>query len=308
MRDRGESSASKGDPSPDLSRDVARRQVAARLRAAGLPEPDLDARVLLCTALDLDHAGLIRDPDAPLGARGAARLTGYMARRLAREPVSRILGRREFWGLDFAVSGAVLDPRPETEGLVEAVLARLRSAPRETPLRLLDLGVGSGAILAALLTELPHAFGVGVDASPAACRVAAQNFAALGLAGRAFVVCGDWDAPVGGRFDAIVSNPPYIASGEVAALAPEVRDHDPRLALDGGPDGLGPYRRLVPALAGRLIPGGLLAFECGTGQGTPIAALMTAAGFVDVTVTPDLAGHDRVAMGTAPTPRADAGS
>lgn len=308
MRDVGEPSALRGDFSPDLSRDAARRQVAARLRAAGLPEPDLDARVLLCAALDLDHAGLIRDPDAPLGGEGGARLTGFVARRLAREPVSRILGRREFWGLDFAVSGAVLDPRPETEGLVEAVLTRLRSARRDAPLRLLDLGVGSGAILAALLAELPRAFGVGVDASPAACRVAAHNLAALGLADRAVVVCGDWDAPLAGRFDVVVSNPPYIASEEMAKLEPEVRDHDPRLALDGGPDGLGPYRRLVPALAGRLTPDGLLAFECGTGQGAPISGLMAAAGFGDVRVMPDLAGHDRVVIGSAPPLRADAGS
>lgn len=288
------------DLSPDLSRALARRQVATRFGVAGLPDPDLDARVLVCAAVDIDHAKLIRDPDVPLGATGAARLLGYVARRLAREPVSRILGRREFWGLDFSVTPAVLDPRPETEGLVEAVLARLGPPRRQAPLRLLDLGVGSGAILAALLSELPLALGIGVDSSFAAARVAAQNLSALGLGGRGLVACGDWDAAIGPRFDVIVSNPPYITTGEMLTLAPEVRDYDPPQALDGGVDGLRPYRRLVPVLAERLTPAGLLAFECGTGQGAEIAALLRSAGLLDVAVVPDLAGHDRVVVGRAP--------
>lgn len=196
------------------------------------------------------------------------------------------------------MTDAVLDPRPETEGLVAAVLARW--TPAGAPPRVLDLGTGSGAILAALLREWPAALGFGVDVSAAACHVAARNLAALGLGGRGHIVCGHWAAALAGRFDVIVSNPPYIASASIEGLAPEVRDHDPRLALDGGADGLDPYRQLVPDLARRLRPGGLLAFECGTGQGAAIASLMGARGLGGVAVVPDLAGHDRVVVGAAP--------
>ena len=217
---------------------------------------------------------------------------------MAREPVSRILGRREFWGLPFVVGPGVLDPRPDTEGLVGAVLDAL-GGRRDAPLRLLDLGTGSGAILAALLHELPNAFGVGLDHSPQACAVAATNLRALGLAARACVVCGWWTDALAGAFDAVVSNPPYIATHEIVALDPEVRDHDPRMALDGGPDGLAAYRSLLPGLTASLAPHGVGAVECGWTQGEPVAALFRDSGLGGVMIYRDLAGHQRVVIGSA---------
>jgi release factor glutamine methyltransferase len=221
------------------------------------------------------------------------------ARRLDREPVSRIFGRREFWGLPFVIDGAVLDPRPETEGLVGAALDAL-GGRRSDPLQILDLGVGSGAILAALLSELPEAEGLGIDCSLAACRVARANLDALGLKSRAAIACGRWLDTVGGVFDLIVSNPPYIARDELIALEPEVRRHDPAAALDGGVDGLEAYRAITPGLRFRLRPGGVAAFECGAGQGAAVASLMRAAGFADPAIYLDLEGRDRVVLGVAP--------
>ena len=241
----------------------------------------------------MDHVELVREPDRAIGV-AAEELAAMAQRRIARQPVSRILGTREFYGLDFALGPAVLDPRPDTEILVDAVLAAL-GARRDGPLRLLDLGIGSGAILGALLTKLPSAYGVGVDRSAAACRIAWNNLAALGLAGRSAIICGDWTAALGGTFDVIVSNPPYIASGEIAGLAPEVRDHDPRAALDGGPDGLTAYRVLAPAAAALLAPGGILAFEVGAGQSELVVALLAATGALTaITSVRDLGGHSRV--------------
>lgn len=284
-------------PTPAMSRETARAHLAASLRRAGIDNADLDARLLVCAACGIDHLDLIRDPALPLG-EAAASLAGFADRRLAREPVSRILGAREFWGLPFAVTLDVLDPRPDTEGLVGAVLDAL-GGRREAPRRVLDLGTGSGAILAALLHELPGAFGVGIDASPAACAVAAANLRALGFASRAVVICSSWTEPIAGRFDAIVSNPPYIPSRVIADLDPEVRDHDPREALDGGSDGLAAYRALLPGLAARLAPGGIGAVECGWDQGGAVAALLRETGLGGVMVYRDLAGHQRVVLGTA---------
>lgn len=281
------------------ARGRARSELAALFAHVGLPGGNLDARLLVCAACGIDHAGLVRDPEAPLGA-AAAPLSRLAAQRLKRVPVSRLLGRREFWGLPFAIGPEVLDPRPETEGVVGAILDAI-GGRRATPLRLLDLGTGSGAILCALLHELPGAFGIGLDRSAAACRLARGNAATLGLAGRAAFACGSWAEALAGRFDAIVANPPYIPRGALAGLEPEVRDHDPTAALDGGVDGLDAYRAIVPQLGRRLAPAGVAALECGHDQGEPVAAML-GAHLAEVRVLKDLAGHDRVVVGMLPPP------
>ena len=276
----------------ETPRELARRRLARAFAEIGIPSAELDARVLLCAALGVDHAALVRDPDAPLGA-GADQLAQFAARRLAREPVSRIIGYREFWGARFQLGPDTLDPRADTETLVEAVLAHV-GADVARGWRLLDLGVGSGAILGALLQSLLQATGVGVDISPAACAIARNNLAANGFAERSQIVCGNWSAALRGPFDVIVSNPPYIRGGDVAGLAPEVRLHDPRLALDGGADGLDAYRALIPAAAGLLAPDGLLALELGLGQDEDVAALLRAASFGRLAFRLDLNGRQRI--------------
>jgi len=222
------------------------------------------------------------------------RVLRAIARRLAHEPVARIVGMKEFWGLSVGVSPAVLVPRPETETVVETALAALdREGERVRPLRIADLGTGSGSLLLALLSELPNAFGVGTDLSVAALAVARDNAERLGLAARAAFVACDFAVALAGPFDLAVANPPYVASGELAQVAPEVRDHDPRLALDGGPDGLGAYRALA-ADAPRLIGvGGHLVVEVGAGQAAAVAALFSQQQPVDVTGASDLAGTPR---------------
>ncbi len=277
-----------------MPRERARRAVARAFSEGGIESAELDARVLLCAALGIDHAGLIRDADAPLG--GAADVLRLMAsRRLRREPVSRIIGYKEFWGERFAVSSAVLDPRPDTETLIEAALDRL-AGDRDKALRILDLGVGSGAVLGALLRCLPLAFGVGVDISPAACAIAQSNLAMQGLDARGRIICGDWTAALRGRFDLIVSNPPYIPGDEIESLAPEVRVYDPRLALDGGEDGLSTYRAIIPALPGLLEPHGVVALEFGLGQGKAVAALLQAASLSVFNWGLDLNGRERIIL------------
>lgn len=223
-------------------------------------------------------------------------LSAYLDRRLAHEPVSRILGHREFWGLRFAIAPSVLDPRPETEGLVGSVLDAI-GGRRETPLKILDLGTGSGVILCALLHELPAAGGVGVDHSPSACRQAKANVVRLGLDARGAIVCGSWADPVRASFDIVVSNPPYIRRAELDQLAPEVRCFDPIEALDGGADGLDAYRTIVAQLPLLAAPGGVAAFECGFDQAQQIAGFMRGAGFEGVMSYKDLAGHERVVLG-----------
>jgi release factor glutamine methyltransferase len=235
------------------------------LAEAGIETPKHDARVLLCEAAGIDHAALLRDPDARLGDEAAARLQEYVERRLAREPVSRILGRREFWDLSLRITPDVLDPRADTETLIAAALEALRDRRGEA-LRILDLGTGSGALLCACLSEFPHAFGIGVDQHEPACRIAHENLTACGLAGRAAVLRGDWGAALAGGFDLVVSNPPYIASGAIGTLAPEVRDHDPRPALDGGRDGLAAYRAIAADLSRLSAPQGVAVLEIGHDQ------------------------------------------
>lgn len=221
-------------------------------------------------------------------------LAGLLARRLAGEPVDRILGRRGFWTLDLKIAPDVLSPRSDTETIVRAALERLAGEGRTGDrLRLLDLGTGTGAILLALLSELPNAVGLGIDASDAALETAATNAALAGLPARTDWRKGDWGSGLSGPFDVIVSNPPYIPSGDIAALDREVRDHDPVLALDGGADGLACYRAILPRLTGLLAPRGFAVLEIGFGQDRDVAALARAAMLDVVGLKPDLGGVPR---------------
>jgi release factor glutamine methyltransferase len=279
---------------PTLSRAAAQRALTDGFAAAGIETAALDARLVLCHALDISHLDLLRDPEMPIGTT-APIVAALAVRRLGGEPVSRIRGRREFYGLDFEISPAVLDPRPETEILVGAVISAVADR-RFAPLKVLDLGVGSGAILGALLSQLPHAFGVGVDRSEAACRVAQANLAKLGLSTRSRIICGNWAEAVSGAFDVIVANPPYIASEDIAMLSRDVREHDPRAALDGGADGLAAYRILAPAVARVIASRGTAAFEIGIGQADSVSALLSGAGLQALSTRCDLAGHVRVVI------------
>jgi release factor glutamine methyltransferase len=280
---------------------AVRRTIARRFREAGLDTPDLDARLIVGHTLNLDHAGLIRESERALGSRALADIEASAARRLAGEPVARILGVKEFWGLPVVVTPAVLVPRPETETVVETALARLDAAGmRERPLRIADLGTGSGAILVALLHELPQAFGIGTDCSPAAVGTARENARRLGFGERsAFVAC-DFGTALGGGFDLVVANPPYIASGEIATLPREVRGFDPLPALDGGADGLAAYRSILADARRLLAPGAFIVVELGAGQANAVSALTEAAGLAAVAATPDLAGIPRVVSARYP--------
>lgn len=268
---------------------------AARLAAAGVDAPAVDARLLAAAALGLDRAGLLAQRDRPLAPGEAAAVAALVRRRAAREPVSRILGRREFWSLDLAVTPATLDPRADSETLVAAALDRLDD--RQRAWRILDLGTGSGCLLLALLAELPTARGIGVDRDPAAARAARDNARRLGLADRARFAVGDWAASIRGPVDAIVANPPYIPTQDIDVLAPEVARYDPRPALDGGRDGLDAYRRIIPQAAALLAPGGFLAMEIGTTQSAAVAAMAEAAGLASIATIADLGGLPRVVVG-----------
>lgn len=283
----------------NLSIDAARRILAARLRDSGIETPELDARLLIGAALGLDHTGLATQALRLVSRDDADIIEGFARRRIAHEPVARIVGRKEFWGLDLGVSAATLVPRPDTETVIEAALAVLReSAPSDRDLRIADIGTGSGAILLALLSEFTDAHGIGTDISDAALAVAQENARRLGLDERASFVRGDYAAGLRGPFNLIVSNPPYIPSAEIAALDPDVRDYDPRLALDGGSDGLAAYRALAPQAAALLHPGGALVLEIGAEQGGAVSAILRNAGLA-VSNPPrrDLAGRDRVVTG-----------
>lgn len=261
-----------------LAIDGARRALGAQLAAAGIESAELDARLLVGATLHLDLTGLIAQAARRLTPAESVQLEQYARRRLAGEPVARILGTREFWGLPFRLSEATLVPRPDTETVVELALDIVRelAASGRQP-RIADIGTGSGAILLALLHEIPGAFGVGTDLSLTALRTATDNAVSLGLSGRAGFVACHYAAALSGPFDLIVSNPPYIRSADIAGLSREVRDHDPRLALDGGADGFDAYRALIPQAAQLLAPGGALVVEAGQGQVAEIETLMTAA-------------------------------
>jgi release factor glutamine methyltransferase len=264
------------------------RAGSLRLAGAGVPDPARDARLLAAEALGLAPDRLSLVASGPLPEPAAARLEAMLDDRCRRRPMAQILGRRAFWGRDFTVTAAVLDPRPETETLIACAL----DGP--APARILDLGVGSGAILVTLLAEWSGASGVGVDASAAALAVAEANAARHGVADRARFALSDWGSAVTGVFDLVVANPPYIPAGELDALAPEVRDWEPALALSPGPDGCAAYGRIAADLGRLLAPGGRALFEIGAGQGEAVVAIMTRAGFSNVRLHADLDGRARV--------------
>jgi release factor glutamine methyltransferase len=271
---------------------------AAVLLAAGIDNPRLEARLMLAQALELPVAALIRDPHvlADPGDYGA-----LLARRAAREPLAYILGRREFWSLDFAVSPATLIPRPESETLIEAALAAF--AHRTAPRTILDLGTGTGCLLLSALHEFPGAFGVGVDRSLQAAGLGAANAVSLSLDGRAAFLCADWAAPLATRFDLVLCNPPYIPTCDLDALMPEVAWYEPVGALDGGADGLATYRRIIPSLPDLLQPDGIAVLELGAGQAAAVASLAGKLG-ISATTRPDLAGIARaMVLQSAPRPK-----
>lgn len=273
--------------------DESRRIWARKFRACGIESAELDARILIGHALDLDHAALAASGTRTLTAAQARTIAALAQRRLGREPVARITGSKEFWSLRLAVNETTLVPRPDTEIVVEAALAALDGrGARTRAWRIADLGTGCGAILLALLTELSNGFGVGSDIDPAALAIARGNARRLGVSRAAFLAC-DMAAALRGPFDVVVSNPPYIATGDLDALPPEVRLFDPRAALDGGRDGLDCYRAIAAAAVSLLAPRGILVVELGAGQAEPVRGLIAAAGLAPLTVQPDLNGVTR---------------
>ena len=266
-----------------------------RLEAAGLAGPVIDARLLVEAAADATRTDIVTDPHRELTPEQVLRLESYLARREHREPVAQILGRKGFWKLLFAVNDQVLTPRPDTETVVEYVL---RDFPQHAAWSVLDLGVGSGAILLSILAERPAARGLGVDISEEALAVARDNAASLGLAQRCALLRGDWTTGLANAgFDLVVANPPYIASDVIPTLEPEVQRFEPRLALDGGPDGLDAYRVLAPEILRVLKPGGRFAVEIGFDQRAAVTELFRAAGGDEITTLRDLGDRDRVVTG-----------
>ena len=264
---------------------------AARLGAAGIDTARLDARLLLAAATGGTAEQIVARPEQALSPREADEFATLIRRRAAREPLAQLVGRREFWSLDFATTRDTLTPRPDTETVVETALRLFPD--RAAPLRLLDLGTGTGCLLVALLSEYRAATGIGTDLSALAAEVARRNVAAHRLQDRATIAIGHWDEPAEGRFDLIVSNPPYIATAELERLEPEVAVFEPRLALEGGVDGLDAYRALAPRLARRLADAGFAILELGLGQAFEVAGLCASAGLQVHGRACDLAGRDR---------------
>jgi release factor glutamine methyltransferase len=266
-----------------------------RLEKAGIDSPVIDARLLVEAAAGATRADILADPRRALDETQTEALNALVARREKREPVSHILGAKGFWKIMLRVTPAVLAPRPDTETILDVVLPLFGES---AAFSVLDLGVGSGAILLAILAERPAARGLGVDASDDALAVARENAANLGLAGRAVFTHTDWTAGLDNdQFDLVVSNPPYVRRGDIASLPPEVRNHEPRMALDGGRDGLDAFRAIAPQILRVLKPGGRFAVEFGLGQRDAVRALFAAAGAIELAVTRDLADHDRVLAG-----------
>ena len=288
-----------GGISPGQTIDTIRRALAARFRESAIDSAELDARILTGHALGLDLTGMMVAAAQPVTADEAMRLEQFARRRLAGEPVARIIGAKEFWGLPLELSAATLVPRPDTETVVELALQMLQAVPcPDRRRRIADIGTGSGAILLALLSELPDADGVGTDVSVAALSTARSNATRLGLSDRAGFVACDYAAALRGTFDLIVSNPPYIRSAEIEGLAIEVRDHDPHRALDGGPDGLAAYRAILSQASRLLAPNGVLVVEVGHGQSDEVEQLMTATGLTrEAPPKADLAGIRRAVGG-----------
>jgi release factor glutamine methyltransferase len=271
------------------------RHAEALLREAAMDTPELDARLLMGAALGMTREHMLIHATARLNPAQVTRVLGFIARRVAREPVSRILGRREFWSLDFHLSPATLDPRPDSETVIEEALAGFPD--RQAPLSILDLGTGTGCLLLALLSELPNSTGVGVDRSEEAVATATANARRLGLGQRARFIVGDWGTGLTETFDLVISNPPYIPEGEIPSLAPEVVRFDPLAALAGGPDGLDAYRAILAQLPNLLKSNGKIIFEVGAGQSGDVAALLDAAGFTGIGMRCDLASVERTVSG-----------
>ncbi len=272
---------------------TALRAGVLRLKAAQVSDPARDARLLLAHALGIGADRLTLQLQEALPPDAAARFEAGLVAREARTPVSQITGRRAFWGHEFRVTPDVLDPRPDTETLVAAALEQPFS-------RVLDLGTGSGAIILTLLAERPHATGVGVDLSPAAIAVAQQNAELLDVAGRVDLHPSDWFSAVTGRFDLIVSNPPYITADEMPHLAPEVRDHEPHMALTPGGDGLDAYRQIAANAGAYLTKGGRILLEIGPTQAVAVTEMLLHARFAAPHCRADLDGRDRVIAATWP--------
>ena len=290
---------SSGGAFADQTVETARRALAARFKSGAIESAELDARLLVGAVLGLDLTGLITTAHRQLTPHEATRLEDFARRRLFGEPVARILGHKEFWGLTLTLSQEALVPRPDTETVVELALELLRAdGALSRQLRIADLGTGSGAILLALLSELPNAQGFGTDILAQALQTAETNAANAGFSKRATFVACDYASGLSGPFDLIASNPPYIRSVDIAGLAAEVREHDPRAALDGGADGLSAYRALIPQAARLLAPGAALVVEAGEGQSGQIAGLMAAEGLTPAGVPKaDLAGIQRAVAG-----------
>ena len=271
-------------------------------RARGIDSPQADARILAAHALGLTRTQFASQADRELEPREIDAMSVRAARRLNREPVSRILGSREFWGLRLAIDSSVLDPRPDTETLVETALDWIATRHlRLERLRVLDIGTGSGALVIALLSELPAALGIATDVSLAALALARANARRLGVADRCSFVACDYASALRGPFDLVVSNPPYISSDEIASLEPEVRDYDPRLALDGGNDGLDGYRAIAGDALRLLAPRGRLIIELGQGQAQAVSAIVNSAGLsIEQPPVPDLSGVSRALCATTP--------
>lgn len=264
---------------------------AETLSKAGIEAPRREARLLLAHVLKADLGHLLGHGEESIGNAEWSGYLGRLERRAQREPLSRIVGYREFWGLPFQLGPDTLDPRPDSETLVEAVLQRFHE--RHRPLRILDLGTGSGCLLISLLVERPYAVGVGIDRSFAAAAVAAGNAARLGVGERSLFSVGNWLDALAGRFDVIVANPPYVKTEELSGLAPEVAEYEPKLALDGGKGGLDCYRAIASGLFPALADGGLAFLELGEGQADAVEALLRHVGFSGFERLTDLAGRER---------------
>ncbi|MGQ3041030.1 MAG: peptide chain release factor N(5)-glutamine methyltransferase [Brevundimonas sp.] len=279
---------------------TAWKAATARLKEGRIDSPSIDSRLLLEVAANCSRTDILTDPYRAMTPDQLSTLDAYVDRRLKREPVSRILGRKGFWKIMLNVTPDVLSPRPDTEAILDVVM--LAFAPHES-FTMIDLGTGSGAILLATLAERAAAKGVGTDISTEALAVARENAANLDLDNRCDFIRTEWATGFGDQsFDLVVSNPPYIPSDDIPGLDPEVRDHDPLLALDGGPDGLVAYRELAPEIMRILKPGGTFAVEIGWDQGPQVKSLFEQAGFANVIVVKDLSDRDRVVT-NGPDPR-----
>lgn len=270
--------------------------VEARLREAAIEDPRFESRVLVAHAVDLSVGEVLFHTQRPVTPAEASQIARYTEERSKRKPVSHIFGEKEFWSLTFEVTPDVLTPRPDTETLVETALALVPE--RDQPVSILDLGVGSGCILLSLLTELPQAYGVGVDIDFDACLVAHRNAFRLGLENRSAIIQGDWMSAIGGKFDLVLSNPPYIPTGDIETLEPEVRDYEPRLALSGGRDGIDCYKRILTSVGTVISPGGSLLLEVGSGQAQAVSAMARQNPLFRVKTAADLGKVDRCVLAT----------